>query len=132
MLQSGYATNFSQQSFVRLSNKPKNQPTKPNTTMITLDTTNAIYNKYNALAAAGADAVTERNLHQLMMFALDSDYVDFDGSDIVLAKGGVVSRIDIENICGAEDLGSHFAIVLAASVVFVNKRTGDVRVFLAE
>lgn len=100
--------------------------------MITINTTNAIYNKYNTLAANQADACTERNLNKLMMFAIDSDYIDFDGTDLVLAKGGVVKNIDIERICGAEDLGTHFAIVLPASVVFVNKRNGDVRIFLPE
>ncbi|MBP3535138.1 MAG: hypothetical protein J6J53_03885 [Muribaculaceae bacterium] len=100
--------------------------------MITIDTINSIYNKYNSLSA-DADSCTDRNMHDLMMFALDSDHMDFDGDCLTFTQGaGPLKKIEIERIAGAEDLGSDMAIILPASVVFVNKKTGAVRVFLAE
>ncbi|MDE5660895.1 MAG: hypothetical protein K2L33_01835 [Muribaculaceae bacterium] len=100
--------------------------------MITIDTINNIYNKYNALNA-DADVCTERNLHRLMMFAFDSDHMDFDGDRLTFTRGaGPLKSIEIERIAGAEDLGSHMAIVMPASVIFVDKKTGEVKVFLAE
>ena len=100
--------------------------------MITLDNIKNIHNKYNTLAA-DADVCTERNLHNLMMYAFDSNHIDFDGDKITLTHGqGPLKAIEIELIAGAEDLGSHWAIVLPASVVFVNKRDGEVRVALVD
>lgn len=98
--------------------------------MITTEKINSIFNHYNALPAA-ADLCTERNLNGLMMFALDSDFVDFDGDQLTLACGeGPLKSIEIERIAGAEDLGSHWAIVMPASVIFVGKHDGQVRVAL--
>lgn len=98
--------------------------------MITLDNTKNIYNKYNNLAA-DADLCTDRNLNDLMMYALDSEHIGFDGDKLTLTNGeGILPAIEIERIAGAEDLGSHWAIVLPTSVVFVNKRNGEVRVAL--
>ena len=98
--------------------------------MITTEKINSIYNHYNALPAT-ADLCTERNLNGLMMFALDSDYVDFDGDKLALTCGeGPLKAIEIERIAGAEDLGSHWAIVMPASVIFVGKLDGQVRVAL--
>ncbi len=100
--------------------------------MITLDNIKDIHTKYNTLAA-DADVCTQRNLHDLMMFAFDSDHMDFDGDKITLTNGqGPLKAIEIERIAGAENLGSHWAIVLPASVVFVNKRNGEVRVALVD
>lgn len=100
--------------------------------MITLDNINNIYNKYNNLAA-DADICNDRNLNALMMYALDSNHIGFDGDKLTLTNGeGPLEAIEIERIAGAEDLGSHWAIVLPASVIFVNKRNGEVRVALAE
>ncbi|MDE6512581.1 MAG: hypothetical protein K2L05_00150 [Muribaculaceae bacterium] len=100
--------------------------------MITLDNIKNIHNKYNNLAA-DADVCTERNLHNLMMYAFDSNHIDFDGDKLTLTNGqGPLKAIEIERIAGAEDLGSHWAIVLPASVVFVNKRDGEVRVALVD
>lgn len=100
--------------------------------MISIATTTALFEKYNALAASGADACTQRNMHQLMMFAFDSEYVDFDGAELTLAKGGLWNRLEIDRISGAEDMGSHMAIVLPSCVLFISKRSGEVRVFLPE
>ncbi len=98
--------------------------------MITTEKINSIFNHYNTLTA-DADVCTQRNLHGLMMFAFDSDYVDFDGDKLTLTRGeGPVKAIEIERIAGAEDLGSHWAIVMPISVIFVNKRNGEVRVAL--
>lgn len=100
--------------------------------MITTDNINNIYAKYATLPA-DADAVLDRNLHELMMFALDSDHMDFDGDRLTFAKGeGPLQSVEIERICGAQDMGSHFAIVMPTSVIFVNKKSGHVNVFLAE
>ncbi len=100
--------------------------------MITIATINSLYNKYNSLNA-DADVCTERNLHMLMMYALDSDHMDFDGDRLTFTLGaGSLKSIEIERIAGAEDLGSHIAIVMPASVIFVDKKTGEVKVFLAE
>lgn len=101
--------------------------------MITMNQINSLHTKYNNLAQANADVCTERNLNALMMFAFDSDHLDFDGEYLTLTQGaGPLKKIEIERIAGAEDLGSHFAIVMPASVIFVNKKNGEVRVFLAE
>lgn len=97
--------------------------------MTTSRTLTALYNEYNSLAA-DADVCADRHMTDLMMFALDSEYMDFDGDCIVIPQGGVVGRIEIEHIVGAEDLGSHMAIVLPSSVVLVSKADGAVRVFL--
>lgn len=100
--------------------------------MITIDNINNLYNKFNNLAA-DADVCTDRNMHELMMFALDSDHVDFDGDRLTFAQGaGPLKSIEIERIAGAEDMGSHMAIVLANSIIFVNKKSGEMKVFLAE
>ena len=100
--------------------------------MITLDNINNIYNKYNNLAA-DADICTDRNLNALMMYAFDSNYLGFDGDKLTLTHGeGPLQALEIERIAGAEDLGSHWAIVMPSSVVFVNKRNGEDRVALAE
>lgn len=100
--------------------------------MITIETINNIYNKFNRMSA-DADVCTERNLHALMMFALDSEHMDFDGDRLTFTRGaGPLKSVEIERIAGAEDLGSHIAIVMPASVIFVNKTDGEVSVFLAE
>lgn len=100
--------------------------------MITTDNINNIYAKYATLPA-DADAVLDRNLHELMMFAFDSDFVDFDGDRLAFVNGcGPLESVEIERICGAEDLGSLYAIVMPASVIFVNKADGAVSVWLAD
>lgn len=100
--------------------------------MITIDNINSLYNKYNTLAA-NADVCTERNLNALMMQAFDSDHLDFDGDRITFTQGsGSLKSVEIDRIAGYEDLGSHMAIVMPNSVIFVNKRNGEVRVFLAD
>lgn len=100
--------------------------------MITTELINNVYNKYNTLAA-DADVCTDRNLHQLMMYAFDSDHMDFDGDCLTLTCGaGPLKNVEIERIAGAEDLGSHWAIVMPSSVIFVNKKNGEVRVHLAD
>lgn len=100
--------------------------------MITIDNIQNIHNKYNALGPE-ADLCTDRNLHQLMMYAFDSDHLDFDGEHLMLTHGsGPLKKIEIERIVGAEDMGSHFAIVLPTSVIFVNKKSGEVSVYLAD
>lgn len=100
--------------------------------MITIDNINSLYNKYNTLAA-NADVCTERNLNALMMQAFDSDHLDFDGDRITFTQGsGPLKSVEIDRIAGYEDLGSHMAIVMPNSVIFVNKRNGEVRVFLAD
>lgn len=100
--------------------------------MITLDKIQNTFNKYATLSA-DADPVKDRNLNALMMYALDSDHIDFDGDCLTLAKGaGPLEKIEIERIIGAEDFASHWAIILPSSVIFLNKRSGEVRVFLAE
>ena len=100
--------------------------------MITSNTINNLYNKFNNMSA-NADLVLDRNLNQLMMFALDSDHVDFEGDRLVFAQGrGPLDSIEIERICGAQDLGSHMAIITPATVLLVNKTTGALSVTLAE
>lgn len=100
--------------------------------MITSNTINNLYNKFTSMPA-DADLVLDRNLNELMMFAIDSDHVDFDGDRLTLAQGqGPLSSVEIERICGAQDLGSHMAIVMPASVILVNKSTGAISVTLAE
>lgn len=100
--------------------------------MITIDNINELYTKYNTLAA-DADVCTERNLNDLMMQAFDSEHLDFDGDRIAFTKGsGPLKSVEIERIAGYEDLGSHMAIVMPTSVIFINKSNGEVRVALAE
>lgn len=100
--------------------------------MITAAQINDIFNKFNTMAA-DADLVLDRNMNQLMMFALDSDYVDFDGDRLTFAQGaGPLQSVEIERICGAQDLGSHMAIIMPASVILVNKSNGAISVTLAE
>lgn len=100
--------------------------------MITIDNINNLYNKYNTLNA-DADACTDRNLNALMMQTFDSDHLDFDGDRITFTQGsGALKSVEIERIAGYEDMGSHMAIIMPNSVIFVNKRNGEVRVFLAE
>lgn len=100
--------------------------------MITIDNIQDIHTKYNNLAAE-ADLCNDRNMNMLMMFAIDSDHVDFDGDHLVLTHGsGPLSKIEIEKIVGAEDMGSHIAIVLPNSVVFVAKKDGAVSVYLPD
>lgn len=101
--------------------------------MITTENINKAYTKHNNLAANGADIVTDRNMHDLMMFAIDSDFVDFDGDRLILVKGeGPLAEIEIDRIAGAEDFGSHMAIILANSAILVNKRNGQVRLYLPD
>lgn len=100
--------------------------------MITIDNINNVFNKYNTLSA-DADVCTERNLHNLMMFALDSDHMDFDGDRLTFTRGaGPLKSIEIERIAGAEDFGTHMAIIMPTSVIFVDKKSGELKVFLAE
>lgn len=100
--------------------------------MITIDNIQNLHSKYNALAAE-ADLCNDRNMNDLMMFAIDSDHMDFDGDQLVLTHGaGPLKNIEIERIAGAEDLGSHMAIILPTSVVFVNKKNGEVSVYLPD
>lgn len=100
--------------------------------MITKDNIHNLHTKYNGLGP-NADVCTDRNLNALMLHAIDSQHMDLDGEHLVLNKGfDPLHKIEIERIVGAEDLGSHMAIVLPASVVLVSKRTGDVNVYLPE
>lgn len=100
--------------------------------MITIDNINQLYNKYATLGA-DADVCTERHLNALMEATFSSPHLDFDGDRIVFAKGtGPLKSVEIERIAGYEDLGSHMAIVMPASIIFVNKDDGDLNVFLAE
>ena len=98
--------------------------------MITAAEINNIFNKFTSLTA-DADLVMDRNMNDLMMFAIDSDHVDFDGDRLTFAQGaGPLKSVEIERICGAADLGSHMAIVMPASVILVNKRNGALSVSL--
>ncbi len=100
--------------------------------MITINNINELYTKYNNLPA-DADVCTERNLNALMMQVFDSEHLDFDGDRISFSQGsGPLKSVEIERIAGYEDLGSHMAIVMPASVIFINKSNGEVRVSLAE
>lgn len=100
--------------------------------MITIDNINNVFNKYNNMAA-NADVCTERHLNDLMMQAFDSAHLDFDGDRITFAKGvGPMQSVEIERIAGYEDMGSHMAIVMPTSVIFVSKKNGEISVFLPE
>ncbi len=112
----------------------KNEKTtlKNKITMINSATINKVYDKFVALPV-DADLVLDRNLNALMMFALDSEHMDFDGDRLTFAQGaGPLKSVEIERIIGAEDLGTHMAIVLPASIILVNKQTGAVSVSFAE
>ncbi|MDE6144887.1 MAG: hypothetical protein K2F96_01275 [Muribaculaceae bacterium] len=96
--------------------------------MITAAKINELFNKFTSLTA-DADPVMDRNMNDLMMFAIDSDHVDFDGDRLTFAQGaGPLKSVEIERICGAADLCSHMAIVMPASVILVNKRNGALSV----
>lgn len=100
--------------------------------MINAATINNVYNKFATLPA-DADLVLDRNLNALMMFATDSDHMDFDGDRLTCTQGaGPLRSVEIERILGADDLGSHMVIVLPASIILVNKQTGAVSVSFAE
>lgn len=100
--------------------------------MITTELINNIFTDYNTLPV-GADIVSDRNLHNLMMFAIDSPHVDFDGDRLVFNRGeGPLRSVEIERIRGYHDLGSHSAIILPASMILVNKDNGAINVFLPE
>ena len=98
--------------------------------MITAAKINELFNQFTSMSA-DADPVLDRNMNDLMMFAIDSDHVDFDGDRLTFAQGaGPLKSVEIERICGAADLGSHMAIVMPASVILVNKRNGALSVAL--
>ena len=100
--------------------------------MITLDNINTLHDKYNSLAAE-ADLVADRNMNMLLMFALDSEFMDLDGDRLVFTQGqGPLRSIEIERIAGAEDLGSHVAVFLPNSVILVKKADGQVSVVLPD
>ncbi|MDE6145734.1 MAG: hypothetical protein K2O38_00420 [Muribaculaceae bacterium] len=100
--------------------------------MITTEKINDIFDKYTAMGNE-ADLVLDRNMNVLMMFAIDSDHMDINGDRLTFVNGeGPLSSVKIERIAGAEDLGSHMAIIMPASIIFVNKADGSVNVFLAE
>lgn len=100
--------------------------------MITTDLVNIIFDKYNSLPS-GADIVADRNMHELMEFAIDNPYVDFDGDRLIFAKGqGPLKSIEIERICGAHDFGSHMAIVTPNSMYMINKADGQMNVILPD
>ncbi len=100
--------------------------------MITSEKINNIFEKYTTMGA-DADLVLDRNMNDLMMFAIDSDHMDFDGDRLTFTQGeGPLKSVEIERICGAEDLGSHMAIIMPASIIFVNKADGSLNVFLGE
>lgn len=95
--------------------------------MITIDNINSLYNKYNTLSNE-ADLCSDRNMNMLMMYALDSDHMDFDGDSIVFTKAPeTVNSLEIERISGAEDLGRHMAVVTPTVVYFLDKKDGSVR-----
>lgn len=100
--------------------------------MITTDLVNIIFDKYNSLPV-DADIVADRNMHELMEFALDNPHVDFDGDRLTFAKGqGPLKTVEIERICGAHDFGSHMAIVTPNSMYMVNKADGHMNVILPD
>ncbi len=101
--------------------------------MITAENILNAFVKYNELAAAGADPVTERNLHALMMYALDSAHLNLDGDRLTFTKGaGPLKEVEIDRISGMEDLGSHMAIVMPASVILLDKSNGELHVYLPD
>lgn len=101
--------------------------------MITAENILSAFLKHNELAAAGADPATERNLHALMMYALDSPFLSLDGDRLSFAKGaGPLKEVEIDRISGMEDLGSHLAIVLPASVILLDKNNGEIHVYLPD
>lgn len=100
--------------------------------MITTELVNNIFEKYNSLPV-NADIVTERNLHDLMDFAFESPYVDFEGERLVFSRGeGPLRSVEINRITGAHDMGSHMAIVLPASMIMINKSNGVISVYLPD
>ena len=100
--------------------------------MITAAQISDIHNKFASMPAT-ADVVLDRNMNELMMFAIDSDHVDFDGDRLTFVQGaGPLKSVEIERICGAQDLGSHIAIVMPASVILVNKTNGAIAVSFTE
>ena len=100
--------------------------------MITAAQISDIHNKFASMPA-DADVVLDRNMNELMMYAIDSDHVDFDGDRLTFAQGaGPLKSVEIERICGAQDLGSHFAIVMPASVILVNKTNGAIAISFTE
>lgn len=100
--------------------------------MITATQISDIHNTF-ANMPANADVVVDRNMNELMMFAIDSEFVDFDGDRLTFAKGaGPLQSVEIERICGAKNLGSHMAIVMPASVILVNKTNGSIAVSFPE
>ncbi len=93
--------------------------------MITSDTTRNLHSKFSTLTAE-ADLVADRNLQDLLMFAIDNPaIIDFDGDHLTFPQADApLHRIAIERILGAENLPTLWAIIIPAGVIFVDKRTG--------
>lgn len=93
--------------------------------MITSDTTRNLHTKFSNLSAE-ADLVTDRNLQDLLLFAIDNpEIIDFDGEYLTFPKAdSPLHRIAIERILGAENLPTLWAIIIPAGVIFVDKHTG--------
>lgn len=67
----------------------------------------------------------DRNLSLLVDYALDTDALDMDGEKIVFTRMDPMSpfrEIELERVNGVADLPDFTAVVLANSIIFINKR----------
>lgn len=93
---------------------------------------NNLIKKYNSMPSS-ADACKDRQMNQLMNFALESEHLDFDGDKLIVVNAEApFHSIEIERITGAEDFGTYFGIFLPAAAVLIDKASGSVKIALAE
>lgn len=89
--------------------------------MITNDTIQRLYNTYSATPALFED----RGLTRLMDYAFDTDAIDFDGDRLVfntMDPESPLRSVEIERICGAEEIGNWLAVVLPQAIIFIDRR----------
>ncbi len=97
--------------------------------MITTKHINDLYRRYRNKPGN----IEDRNLPLLTRYALDSSAMNLDGSHVVFSHMDNQSpfrSIDVDRIHAVVDFDDDIAIVLRASIVFVNKHTFHTRVHI--
>lgn len=99
--------------------------------MITNDT---IANLYTTFATEPA-LFEDRGLTRLMDYAFDTEAIDFDGDSLVFTTmdpDSPLRKVEIERIHGAKEIEDYLAVVLANSIIFLNRRDFSTFVHLKE
>lgn len=89
--------------------------------MITKDTIKKLYKQFRHRPRS----LQDRNLSLLVDYALDTDALDMDGEKLVfthMEPSSPFREIDLERVNGVADLPDSIAVVLANSIIFINKK----------